>query len=101
MFQQRGLSRRRQVVEDIEEDDMTAEVAGGQHITDGEGDVAVRAAGNPLRTGDLPGIEIDTEKRRKKAALAQVEFEESHPAADIEHGQRRIFEQIERRGEDG
>ena len=88
LFEELRLPDGGQVVKDIEEDDVAAEVAGGQHIAHGEGDIAVAAPG-------------DIDQRRKKAAFAQIEFEKADPATDIQHGLRRMLEKFESGGEMG
>ncbi|MEI9893616.1 MAG: hypothetical protein WDN28_06880 [Chthoniobacter sp.] len=74
LFEERGLAGGGQVVEHIEKDDVAAEIAGGESVTDAERDVAVGAPGDELGLGDFRRIEINANQRRKKASLAQIEL---------------------------
>jgi hypothetical protein len=83
--EQRGLLRVWQVMQDIEERDVTAEIRQLRlDILKAEFDVAVPLGGDGGAAFDLARVQVEAKNRLKAGAFPQIKCEQSHPATDIE-----------------
>lgn len=95
VFEQRPLPFRREVVEDVHEQNIPSEVTGLQDVADLEVAGCVMGGGHTLGESDFLCVEIDAEKWRRKSLFAEVEREKADAAADVEDRKWGCFQQVE------
>jgi hypothetical protein len=83
--EQRGLLRVREVMQDIEERDVTAKIRQLRvDVLKAEFDVAVPLGGDGGAAFDLARVQVEAKDRLKAGAFPQIKGEQSHPATDVE-----------------
>jgi hypothetical protein len=72
-------------MEDIEEDDVAAEIGQGRvDILKAQFDVAITIGGNRSAPLDFARVKVQAQDRLKARAFPQIKGKQSHSAADVE-----------------
>src|SRR5437588_2905172 len=84
MPEQGGLSRWREIMEDVEERDVAAEIGELRFdVVKAQLDIAITARRDRRAVIDLARVAVESKNRLSAGALAQIKAEQPHPAADV------------------
>jgi len=85
MREQGGLPRWREIMQDIEERDVAAEIGKLRlDVVKADLDIAITARRNSGTVSDLARVAVESKDRLSAGAFAQIKTEQSHPAAHVE-----------------